>query len=700
MKTLKKILTILLVAVFCISCFVACQKNDDDKTEPETSGQSENQTDGSDDIDQSLITIERALELCGEEGNVTEERYYIKAKIDSIDNAQYGQMTISDDTGSISVYRTDNFDGTVNYSEMESKPYKGDTVLLLCVLQNYNGTKEIKYARLVEFWSNQADVDTESYVKMTIAQAREATAGEKVRVSGVVARITYANGMKPSGFYLVDDTQSIYVYDADLAQRVEVGNSVDILGSKTYWILEDEKSNAEKFDYKGCCQLSDVTLVELDNSKKDYSKEWIKESTVKDVLETSVTENVTSTIYKVNALVKKEIGQGFINYYFYDIDGKTSSYAYTQCNGKDFAWLDEFDGKICTVYLSPLNAKSTASDCYFRFVPVDVTYNNYKFDISGVCEYAVKYHIAKQFDITEYSADPALKLITSVSSELLGFDGVSVKYSSSDESVVYFAKDGDNTVMHCKNSGNATVSVDVNYKDITLSVSYQITVTLANNIDYISVGEAIKAQKDETVIVKGVVGASLINKTGFYLIDESGIIAVQASDDIMKTVNIGDEIIISAKRAIQIKEDKKDSCFGQSYLDMTDKEATVLANNYGNHKYSTASFDSTKSIKDIYELDIKTDYTTTAYIVSGKISVNKTQYSTTYSIVGDDGTSIQLYSGSASQYEWLFDYADQELTIEMTVCNWNSKVYKGSVLAITTSGGEKIVNEYNFQGRE
>ena len=70
-----------------------------------------------------IITIAKALELCGEAGNITTDRYYIRGTVVSIDNANYGAMTIQDETGTISVYGTYSEDG---YAQMDKKPYKGD----------------------------------------------------------------------------------------------------------------------------------------------------------------------------------------------------------------------------------------------------------------------------------------------------------------------------------------------------------------------------------------------------------------------------------------------------------------------------------------------------------------------------------------------------------------------------------------------
>jgi DNA/RNA endonuclease YhcR with UshA esterase domain len=445
----------------------------------------------------NVITIAEALELCGESGNVTTERYYLRGVIVAIKNANYGQMTIQDATGSIDVYGTYSADGSINYSEMAEKPYKGDEVLLHCILQNYNGTKEVKNARLISFVVNEQEIDESAYTAGSIADARKAKTGAKMKVDGVVAQITYANGRIPSGVYLVDETNSIYVYDSELAARVKIGNKITILAEKDYWILGDEQHNADKFGYKGCNQLTSAILVDNDNGTNDFDKSWIPTSTVKQIMDTPVTKDITTTIYKVNALVSKVPGNGFVNYYINDLDGETGSYVYTQCNGSDFGWLDAFDGKICTVYLSVINAKSTASGCNFRFLPVMVV--DEKFNTSSVnpAEFAVIYKGLEQFDAS-YTGNPELELITSVSSDLLGFKDVKLTYSSSDSSVISI----DNNVMNCKKTGTATITVTGTYGSKTYSKTVKISVTITEVADdYDTVFDAIAASVGDTVTV-------------------------------------------------------------------------------------------------------------------------------------------------------------------------------------------------------
>ena len=299
-------------------------------------------------------------------------------------------MTIKDETGTISVYGSQSADGTIGYAQMTEKPYANYSVVLSCTLQNFNGTAEIHSAWILEFEELAPEYNEADYEVMTIDQARSEEVGTKVKLTGVVAKITYAFGMVPSGFYLVDDTNSIYVYDGQLAPRVKEGDKITICASRANWILEDEQNNAAKFDYTGCLQVESAYLIGDIEPGYSFDKSWITETTVKEIMDTPASNNITTTIYKVNALVKKVVGTGFTNYYIDDIDGVTGSYCYTQCSGSDFAWLDQFDGKICTVYLSVINAKSTKSDCLWRFLPIAVEYNNYQFDLKSYRDLSLK----------------------------------------------------------------------------------------------------------------------------------------------------------------------------------------------------------------------------------------------------------------------------------------------------------------------
>ena len=694
---MKQLFLILVTVLLMVAILVSCgDVETTDSAEPSTSttepASSTTEPKGDEQKPEyETITVAEALALCTTEGADLTKRYYLRVTIDAISNPTYGQMTVSDSTGSIGVYGSYSADGETRYSEMTDKPYKGYEVVISCLLQNYNGTAEVKSAWIVEFKAPEIDVDTTNYTDMTALAAREAVLGTKIKVDGVVARITYANGMIPSGFILVDDTNAIYVYDRDAAGRVKIGDTVTVCASKTYWILESELSSAQKFGYEGCCQLESVIDIKIEDTKADFNKSWIPASTVKDVLETPLTTNITTTIFKVNALVKKADGNGFVNYYFNDLDGVTGAYTYTQCNGSDFSWLDEFDGKICTVYLTVLNAKSTSSGCVYRVLPIAVSDDGYTFDTTKAPEFALTYHALGQFK-SEYTGDPMMEVITTVSSELLGFSGLTLTYQTSDASVINFVTEDGKLVMHCLKSGTATVTVTATLGTNTKSETVTITVDKPESLDAMTVQEAIAATVGETVTVKGIVGPSLVNRDGFYLFNGDAMIAVTTTTEILAGLEIGQEIVIEGKRDRFYDASKNGGAHaGQTCI----TGATVKANLYGKQDYSTDFFITDKTLADFYALDYTVDYSTSVYVLKATVTVQETAYYTNMKLT-DGATTVLLYCSSASQYNWLKAYAGQEVTIEIAPCNWNNKTsWAGCVLAVRTADG-KVVNSLNF----
>ena len=635
----------------------------------------------------NIITIAEALEIAkaaGQDG--TTERYYIAGTVKTLSNPGYGEMTLMDETGEIYVYGTYSHDGALKYSEMTDKAVAGDLVLLHCILSTYNDTPQVKNARLIDYKHVEVEIDPSEYPVATIEAARAADAGEKVRITGVVARITYANGMVPSGVILVDGNDSIYVYDGDVAGQVAIGNKIEVAGTKAYWILETEKNNADKFGYKGCNQLDNAILVSNDKGNHTWTNASFEEITVKNLLETPVTEDITTQVYKVNALVKKVPGSGFVNYYFFDIDGETGTYTYTQCNGSDFKWLDEFDGKICTVYLTALNAKSSSTGCAWRLLPVAVVDEGYEFNIADAPKYAVEYHGKTQF-LDMYKGNPNVELVSTVSSELLGFEGVTLTYTSDNTNVVSV----DNYLLTCDKTGKANVTITATYGSYTYSETITITVASNEEFETIAITEAVAQEIGTEVWVRGIVGPSLVNQAGFYLFDESGMVAIRVSDtSYFAGLAIGQEVVVKGIRDMWRKEG---ATFGQTCI----SNASIEANYYGYQEYNTDFFITDKTLADFYALDELVDSTTDVYVLKATVEVVESAYYTNIKLTSGS-VSVNLYCSSANQYNWLKAYAGQEVTVELAPCNWNSKsYYAGCVLAVILEDGTKVCNNLNFE---
>ncbi len=533
---------------------------------------------------------------------------------------------------------------------------------------------------------------------MSIAEAREAEADALVKVSGYVVGINYAYGLVPTGFILVDSESSIYIYGKDVAGSVSEGNYVTIVGEKAFYISSSETTNAATFGYNGACQIQYPELISNDGSTAEVNLSCAEETTVKKIMDTDCSANITSKLYKVDAYINKSEGSGYTNYYIDDLDNSTGSYVYTMCNGSDFSWLDEFDGKICTVYLTPLNAKSSSTGCFWRFLPVRVTDDNYSFDLNYATEFAVEYFAVEQFN-AEYKADPAAEVITSYSNSDLGISGVSISYSSS-TSAFGFETGESATVFHAYDYGDSVITISATLEGYT---SYTTTVDTSyvssEEIETITVAEAIAAEEDTEVYVKGVVGPSLANQNGFYLVDDTAMIAVvMYESSLLDDIYLGNTITLKGTRDLYTGS-------GATYGQICLTSCTVELNEYGSTDYSTSNFITDTTIAELYNLDVNDcTYTTKGYVITGTLEFVSSNYYTNLYIANgtdssaDDYVHISVYCSSAStQYGWLSDYDGQTLSMEVAPCNWNSKsYYKYAILSVTDENGNKIVNEYRL----
>ena len=677
--------------IVCPECGL-CTADDCDGSEEERCWGHNEQPETSIKDQFECISIKEALELAAAAGEVgTSEKYYVYGTIKEVSNGVYGEMTITDGEYDLYVYGVYSADEQTRYDAMVEKPVSGDEVVLLGMLKTYKEKPEMDRGYLQAYKHNVPEIDEDSYKEATVQEAREANVGDLLKVTGVVAKITYANGMVPNGFYLVDNTNSIYVYGNDTAGQVKVGNTVTLVGEKTYYVLADEQNNAEKHGYKGCCQIFNAKIIENDLGTTEFDKSWIQETTVKDIVDTSVVVNHTTTIYKVNALVKKSVGTGFTNYYFDDLDGVTGSYTYTMCNGSDFKWLDEFDGKICTVYLSPINYKSSSSGCVVRFIPIDVIDEGFVFDQSKGAEFALKYYAEEQF-LAAYDANPELNVLTVVDNELIGVKGVELTYASSDENVCYFENTNDGVVFNTKNPGKAEITITATYNGVTATTIVEVECNAPVEYETISVAAATATEDGQEVIVKGIVASSLVNQTGFYLIDDTGVIAVVGEKADIQLLSSGDEVIVKGIKSHKVK----DGYTGAGQINIYNAE--ILVNYYGNHEYSTSTFDDSKTINELYDYNYMEDHSNEVYVVKAVVRVIKTAYSTNVKLESLDGSvQLTLYcSNGGTQYAFLLPFDGQEITVELALCNWNSKTYyAGCVISVITENG-KIVNTLNF----
>ena len=685
---MKRFLYFLFVVVLLL-CFVGCGNQEVDENK-----QNDNNIDNKDDKeDIKYLTVSEAYAMAVEAGEKgTAERQYVKGTVKEISNPLYGEMYITDGEKTLYVYGVYSIDGEKKYPDLDEKPYTGDEVYLYGVLKTYKDSPELGASWLQKFVSHQGEVDLSTYTEVSVEEARQAEVGEKLIISGVVSTITYANGMKPNGIFVVDNTGSIYVYSLEVASRVEVGNTIKVAGTKTLYILDSEKTNASVFGYLGSIQLQDAVFISSTTDKKDFNKEWIEESTVKKMLDTPLSNNITTKIFKVNAIINKVPGSGFVNYYINDLDNKTGSYCYTLCNGNDFGYLDRYDGKICTVYLTAINCKATKATTIYRFVPILVEENTgFSMTDQEIAKFAIEYYAKSQF-LEEYNSDPELQLLMKASNDYIPFKDVAFSYKSNSDLITI---DDHEDMLHI-DSGNskATITITATYKDAVVEEDIEILVNSKDIPETISIKAAIESDDNTTVTVRGIVMSGTVNQTGFYLNDGTGVIAVRTDADTLAKISLGNDIVVTGVKTHIVKEGY--TMVGQCCIE----NATLEVNLLGNNEYSTDTFITNLTFDDMIELiSSDEDLTTNVYVIKCYLKKVESQYYTNFYLTNEDKTKdIYLYAGSGSQYSIYNDFVDNgELTITFMLCNWNSKTpYRACIISVD-DGSNVVINNYNFR---
>lgn len=149
---MKRILALTLVLVTVLGLFAACTADPKPSTDtnspsgttgavvPPTTTVPPTTVPADPWADYACITIAEAIAICQQTGTTqTTEKYYIRGTVDEIWNETYGNMNISDDTGTIKIYGSYSADGSVRFDAMTERPAVGDEVLLYGPLVNYKG---------------------------------------------------------------------------------------------------------------------------------------------------------------------------------------------------------------------------------------------------------------------------------------------------------------------------------------------------------------------------------------------------------------------------------------------------------------------------------------------------------------------------------------------------------------------------------
>ena len=313
----------------------------------------------------------------------------------------------------------------------------------------------------------------------------------------------------------------------------------------------------------------------------------------------------------------------------------------------------------------------------------------YEFPAEESAQFVMDYHALIQFGAT-YFADPALKLTTKVSSTLLGIENATISYTSDNTEVATITEVEGETVMNLLKVGKANITITVNCGTYTATETVEVIREPEPTFESLTIAEAIEATLETTILVEGIVGPSLVNQSGFYLIDETGVISVKMTTDELKKFSQGNRVVITGTRS---QYRATTTMAGQSIV----LDAELVHNYFGEHEYSTASFEES-TLEAVARLikSVGTDYTNQVDVVEASIT---SEGYTNIIVNGQD--SISVYCSGGGQVAWAVEAAGGQglvVKMEIALCNWNEKnPYKCAILAVYKADGTKVVNPVNFK---
>lgn len=526
----------------------------------------------------------------------------------------------------------------------------------------------------------------------TIKAVKEFKEGQEVYLKAVVAFVVYGTTKNiPVGFYLYDHTDAIYVYSYDFAEVVEAGDEVVLEGNFTSYIDESSASSAAYAGYTGARQVV-PTSCEVVSKGNELPTEFIEETSIAALCDIPVSENITSNVYKVVAKINRSQGNGFVNYYFNDLNGVDSYYAYTTANGADLEWLNVYDGQVRECIIAIQNCKLSASGNFWRIVPLqildevevsDETYAEYALDRLEM-QFASHYSAVCNFDVVAVE-------------ELL--EGSKVSYTSLSEGCVITAvEEGYNVELDFSTDEvEMNVVITLEYNGVTYNREVSFTCKSERpTFDTISIEESRLVAKGEKVLIEGYIIGFLYMKgastpAGFELIDETSSTAVFISTEVtsetdINKLKVGEYVVVEGYSDLyQPRDDYKHA--GSIRLN----NAEVLYHDWMEHEIPSEWIEE-KSMKDLVQNPSTNNISNKVYKTTMYVEKSTGNYSNYYiHDINDPSLSMIVYSQNSTssgpgEYAWLEQYAgkcvEAYVTLRIGAKSSGQFIWKAGVLQV------------------
>ena len=489
---------------------------------------------------------------------------------------------------------------------------------------------------------------------VNLADAKKFDSNEFLYAFGVVAQFTYGygdDGIEKVGFYLVDNTSSMYVYaGAGNIKNVEIGYTVLVNGSIKHFISQQEAGAGAEIGYKGAQQISADVIEVIEAKYHELPDTGIETKTIKELSTTNFRSNdISGTIFKTRATITHTTVSGTEVYYFNDLSMDYSLYTYSTVAGGEFKWLESYVGKTyeCLIAVHSLRSRDEA----WRIIPIDFYYEVEASD-EDVANYALD-RLEKQFTPTYNSS---VEITLASHDEKLGAD-YEVTYTSSNAAHTITKNDDGSYTLSIDSSvlGVFDVVISINYKGVKYDRTVSIEVIEKVTFDGITLAELQNTADDTVVKVKGYLMRSAANVQGVYICDETAVGVVYYTGEFnYDDYIIGEEIIFEGTVKTDFDEEAQNYA-GYKRL----SNATVISHDSVAHEWNRNLVDGEKTVEEMYG-GLSTANIGHLYKVEGKVVNFKTDHFSNKRFYDlSESSYLTLYCGNQSQIAWLDDYLDK-----------------------------------------
>lgn len=527
--------------------------------------------------------------------------------------------------------------------------------------------------------SSESSLETSSEEEIptvAISSLRDLEVGQEATIRGVVVNLNYTGQSTPYvvGFWMADETGSVYIYGELTANAVSKGNTVTIRGTKGYYIPTNDASSAAAVGYLGMLQLASPTILDLDTTISLIPETAIDDITIAEINEIPLTSDITGNIYRVQGRYHRYDETSYVNYVIEDLNRVDSLLAYTQCNGKDYYWTDSYDNK--TVEMLIIVSLGKPSVDMWRINPVLFINDNVVVSALQEAEYGAQRALSEVGE--SYDVDTEVNI--TISDPLL--EGMTRSFASISNKIA-ISQVGENNVLQINAAvaGTFELSATATFGSQSATSTKTITVIESTQFETISLLEA-RNQTDGTVvtveaIVARVTYKSSMVKQGLFLIDATASLFVYngaATQANLANVENGNKVVLTGTIAHYIKSAENATL--ENYLgDLQLTDVTV--DNLDTNVYALpneAIIEDT--IENIAVTLPSTNISSNIYHVAARVVKNASQYATSYDLVSltDANKKLPLYSqNSGSDFAWLDEYANQEVYVYVGIQNLNLK---------------------------